>query len=277
MNLFIEIPCAPHGAAQDELLFVESLRSYLELNYSNYSFNVSEFARSMKMSTAHFNRKVNKLTGYSPAKLIIEYRLRVAVQLLASCNEPVKIIAGLVGFSAHTSFCRSFLQTFGMSPSAYKQHYSSHNKNAVNVWRIPINMREAEYLLEHATRLTWFRELLKAAVFSPFSESVSVTELAAILYFTPSSLSRKLKQICPISIHKFIRDLKLQYAAELLQTESYISIEEVAITVGFFDHAHFCHCFKKAFGVVPSSYRLKGNDDMAVLWLKKQLMIENVK
>ena len=67
-------------------------------------------------------------------------------------------------------------------------------------------------------------------------------------------LYRKLKELTNQTSHDFIRNVRLNKAAEMLAQGKY-SIAELADAVGFSNPSAFATAFKDLFGVSPSEYR----------------------
>ncbi len=68
-----------------------------------------------------------------------------------------------------------------------------------------------------------------------------------------SSLARKLKAITGKTPLDFIRQIKMQHACRLLESQNH-TVAEVADMVGFEDRRYFTTSFKKEVGVTPSAY-----------------------
>ena len=66
-------------------------------------------------------------------------------------------------------------------------------------------------------------------------------------------LHRKLKALTGKSASEFIRNIRLQRAAELLMHPG-AQVADVAYRVGFSHLSYFSKCFREQFGVVPSAY-----------------------
>ena len=89
-------------------------------------------------------------------------------------------------------------------------------------------------------------------------ESLNVEKLAEVACVSVSSLFKKMKATIGVSPNEFILISRLKKATDLLKDEN-MSIEQVSIKTGFRSHAYFSTCFKKQFGMSPSSYREKIN------------------
>lgn len=66
-------------------------------------------------------------------------------------------------------------------------------------------------------------------------------------------LYRKLRGLTNLTVHEFIRTIRLKRAAQLLQGKR-MTITEVAYEVGFNDLTYFARCFRKHFHKSPSEY-----------------------
>jgi len=85
-------------------------------------------------------------------------------------------------------------------------------------------------------------------------EDYRVEDLAHDLNMSVSQLNRKLKALVDQPAGTFIRSIRLQRSAELLnQTNK--TIAEICYEVGFNDQAYFSRAFKKQYGKSPSAFR----------------------
>lgn len=82
----------------------------------------------------------------------------------------------------------------------------------------------------------------------------SVDELGKLMYMSRASFFNKLKNITGVSPVVFIRDMRLNEAAELIKNQD-ILIKEVCFEVGFNDLKYFGKCFKTKFNATPAEYR----------------------
>ena len=81
----------------------------------------------------------------------------------------------------------------------------------------------------------------------------SVDTLASDLCMSRANLHRRMRVVTRQTPTDFIRNQRLERAAQLLRTTSY-SINEIADLVGFSYASYFSKCFKDKYGVLPKDY-----------------------
>lgn len=82
----------------------------------------------------------------------------------------------------------------------------------------------------------------------------SVEELGKLMCMSRASFFNKLKDLTGVSPVVFIRDIRLNEAAEMLKKEDLL-IKEICFEVGFSDLKYFGKCFKSKFNYTPAEYR----------------------
>lgn len=92
-----------------------------------------------------------------------------------------------------------------------------------------------------------------------YQYDISLNQLAAHKYYmNPSYLSRLFKQVTGKNFSKYLIELRMQKARELLKNED-IKVSEIASYVGYNDLSNFIQTFKKYYGVTPN--QLKRNNE----------------
>lgn len=91
-------------------------------------------------------------------------------------------------------------------------------------------------------------------------EKFGVSELAGELGMSRSNLLRKVKKITGSSVSRFIRQVRLERAMQLLKDRSY-NVSEVAYNVGFGSPSYFIKCFHEQYGYPPGETANQEIDD----------------
>ena len=88
------------------------------------------------------------------------------------------------------------------------------------------------------------------------SETVTLEELARVFSFSPSYLSRAIKEECGMNFLDLLRECRLEKAAALLSATDY-PIGEIAELVGYSSAASVYQSVREKFGMSPTEYRDK--------------------
>lgn len=89
---------------------------------------------------------------------------------------------------------------------------------------------------------------------------VRVSELASRVGLGPSRLEHLFKFHAKTSIRDFVRERRLEKAAEMLRGTNE-RISAIGEMVGFNDPSNFNHAFKKRYGVTPRAFREEQESD----------------
>jgi signal transduction histidine kinase/ligand-binding sensor domain-containing protein/DNA-binding response OmpR family regulator len=84
----------------------------------------------------------------------------------------------------------------------------------------------------------------------------SVEELSKLLGISRANFYKKVLSLTGKSPLEFIRTIRLQHAAQLLE-KSQLTVSEVAYSVGFNNPKYFARYFKEAYHELPSSYAMR--------------------
>jgi len=104
-------------------------------------------------------------------------------------------------------------------------------------WQESLVERVKSYIIEHYNE-----------------EDLNLERIAREFKLSPYYLSHTFKRVEGEKLWKYLREVRLARAKELLETTD-MSITDIALEVGYSDTAYFCTLFKKEVGVSPTRYR----------------------
>lgn len=101
----------------------ESVKQMMLYIHDHYHENIkiSEVAAAGFVSERECYRSFQTLLHMAPGEYVRSYRLQAASRLLAETDESITQISQLCGFGSSSFFGKSFLSSFGMTPSAYRR------------------------------------------------------------------------------------------------------------------------------------------------------------
>lgn len=109
-------------------------------------------------------------------------------------------------------------------------------------------IREAQ--MEHHGE---FSDQISRILLSSLSNPPTLRELAAQLYISPATLTRRLKKETGMTLSQFLTRIRIR-AAALCMLEEERTIGEAAQSVGFCDASYFSKVFARSMGMTPTQY-----------------------
>jgi TolB-like protein/AraC-like DNA-binding protein len=108
---------------------------------------------------------------------------------------------------------------------------------------------------------TFIKKLTEIVLANIRDENFGVEKLAEMAGFSHASLHRKIKAITHQDISRFIREVRLRRAMEMLQKNEG-TVAEISFRVGFGSATYFNRCFHEYFGYPPGEARRKMSSAM---------------
>ena len=103
---------------------VQKVIDLMRENLSNPDFHVNSVCTGLYISRTQLYRKIEALTGYSPAELIRSIRLKTAAAMFRKGHDNVAQVMYRVGFSNQSNFARHFREQYGVNPSEYSKRHA---------------------------------------------------------------------------------------------------------------------------------------------------------
>jgi AraC family transcriptional regulator len=100
----------------------------------------------------------------------------------------------------------------------------------------------------------WQIVRVRAFIEQNLHRNIDTNDLSALAQRSPGHFSRLFKRAFGEPPHTYVIKQRLERACYFMVTTSE-SLSEIALSVGFSDHAHLCRHFRRAFGQSPSIWR----------------------
>lgn len=101
-------------------------------------------------------------------------------------------------------------------------------------------------------------ELVKRYIKSNYYKDISLNSLAEMVYLNTSYLSTIFKAETGCGINKYIKNVRMEKAKEMLLTTN-MKIADIGISVGFKNDSYFVKSFRDHFGKTPEKMRSREN------------------
>lgn len=85
--------------------------------------------------------------------------------------------------------------------------------------------------------------------------SLTISRLLRLVGMSRTDLHRKIKRVFGMSAGRYLRHVRLQRAATLLEEHPEWTLYQIALEVGFESQSYFSRAFKASYGICPSEYR----------------------
>lgn len=130
-----------------------------------------------------------------------------------------------------------------------------------NNWQLSSSNRIGDYLSEdnQGTRISkvdleWLISLENIILTHIDSYQLNIALLAKESMTSERQLFRRVEKFTGLTPNKYIREIRLYYAKQLLERYTFTTVNEVASAVGLKDPYYFSSLFKDTFGKKPKEY-----------------------
>ena len=106
------------------LQLIRQVRQYLEENFAS-KCELDALAAQFNLSASYLSHMFKQITGCSVISYLTAYRISAAKHYLIETDWPVSSICAACGFSDHSNFGRTFRKETGLSPSEFRNRFST--------------------------------------------------------------------------------------------------------------------------------------------------------
>jgi AraC-like DNA-binding protein len=93
-----------------------------------------------------------------------------------------------------------------------------------------------------------------------YAKPLTTRQLASMVGVSSSQFARRFHKLFNATLRQYLLRIRIRAAGRLL-TQSDKSITEIAVEIGFYDHAHFSRTFSRLMGIAPLAYRKQHQSD----------------
>jgi len=115
---FIEQPVAP---SPDDDPVARTMAWALE--HLHEPLSLPQLARHAHLSPRSFTRHFRRAAGTSPARWLLDQRVRASLELLEASDLPVEQVGAAVGIPSPAAFRRHFARAMGVAPATYRRAF----------------------------------------------------------------------------------------------------------------------------------------------------------
>ena len=159
-------------------------------------------------------------------------------------------------FSFKLKNAHAFIKEFEKATELWKNKNTAFHMQCKAILYNIISMLQSEYNSKYIARST--ANLIAPAVEyikkNYTNECLSIPALSEMCGISEDYFRKIFKNTFGISPLKYINDMKISYAKELITSGMY-TVTEAAELSGYTDMSYFSREFKKAFGICPADYR----------------------
>lgn len=99
--------------------YVEAVMHYIAEKYSE-PIHIQDIADFCGLDRSYLSKLFKEITGYSPQRYLLTYRIKKAKELLESTELSIQHVSYSVGYNDPLAFSKFFKQETGLSPTQYR-------------------------------------------------------------------------------------------------------------------------------------------------------------
>lgn len=112
----------PSTGSKGQALALQKMKDYIAQHASN-PIKVKDVADAVGLSESRASHIFKAGSGETIIGFVLTTRLRNAIQLMQTTDEPLELIAKRSGFGSYSYFHRAFLKRYGMTPKQFRQEH----------------------------------------------------------------------------------------------------------------------------------------------------------
>ena len=117
-----------------------------------------------------------------------------------------------------------------------------------------MNKLHLEKVTNNQKKTQWIEKVDEFIWENISNPKLTVTDIANAVYTSERQFYRTVKKVTGKTPNKYLQQLRMKKAKELLETHQFLTVKEVANHVGYTRSDYFSRLYKAKFGIRPIQY-----------------------
>ncbi len=240
---------APHWHRQIEILYWQSGKCDFYCNHNKYEVNAGDI---IIVNSSELHKSENSSPDTSRCALLISPDFFFA--------EEDDISPTFTNHIKNNSVCRGYIDAIIEQYKRNEPFCKTHLTGLTFCFLVYL-LRKFTLSVESGksieTKLSNREKINRVVLYigEHYMESITVSQLARLVYLSDSYLEHLFKDELAISITQYINNVRVTSAINILGNHNDIPIQKLAELVGINDYNYFTRLFKKHTGSTPSFYK----------------------
>lgn len=206
---------------------------YIQIHHQE-KLTLQMVSKELKIKEEFLNSQLRELTGRTFYQLLNQVRIRNAVALFQFDDLSINQIGKICGYQTEAYFYKMFKEIMGSTPLDYREKLMArpYSGKSYDAWETAI------YILEHCRK------------------ELSIEEVALEMNLSKKKINHLLSTTFDVTFKGLLNHFRVQIGKTFLVSLE-MTVQEVALLVGFADSTAFIRNFKTVYGVTPKQLAKK--------------------
>ena len=224
-----QVPLKEKGVQRDSIW---KILEYIQIHHQE-QLTLQVISKELELDENQIKNNLKELTGFRFHYLLNQVRIRNAVALFQFEDLSINQIGKVCGYQTEAYFYKIFKEIIGVTPLTYRKEIigKTYLKNSYDAWEVAI------YILENCRK------------------ELSLDEVASTMNLSKKKLNHLLSTTFNVTFRELLNHFRVQIGKTFLVSLG-LSVQEVALMVGFTDATTFIRNFKVVYGMTPKQFQL---------------------
>lgn len=257
-NQFENIHLGISAEVNNKNLPVSKLYQSAESAYYDFFISLEKKAVEYSNTTTYMGDLISQIKGAFDAENLVELKFlidsipEIARQQKCSIENIMDLWNSIITYCIHDSdvLIEYYFSGIGELAQIYI-NVDNMSKKLFDLLSEMIQSNNRQYYIDEKKSIY---DSMEKYVYDNYAKDISLSDVCSYSETNLTYACKFFKQYAGMSFSKFLTNIRLSKACELLLNTTK-SIEEICFEVGYSDYFYFCKVFKKAFNKTPYQFR----------------------